>query len=578
MDKRTVLAPRGQAPFDLLLENVRLVNVLTEEIYAGCLGLVVDEIAYAGPENSALFALQKLDGNGSYALPGLVDGHMHIESTMMTPPAFAQAVVPLGTTSCAADPHEIANVLGKRGVELLCRLSRGLPLRVHVMAPSTVPSAPGFETAGADLGAEDAREMLALEGILGLGEVMDFNGVISGDEKMLSIIHAALDAGVIVDGHAPTLHGADLQAFAAARIECDHTYMDVPTVREKLRLGLYVQIQERFLTPELMAYLNNCPGQSRLMLVTDDVPLTRLVASGHLNGVLRKAMAMGLEPLKAYRYATLNAADRLRLPDVGLLAPGRKADILLLDDLRDAKPRLVLCGGKITAKNGCYLPAVQTPVLPGFARGTVRMAPLTEDAFDVYAAGDAARVNAIEQDGKTSRTSLRQLTLPVRDGRVQYGPCAKMAVFDRHRAGGGHAVGFLCNMEGFDGAIATTYAHDCHNLTVYGSNDADMLLCANALIGAGGGLAVAKRGELLCLLPLPVAGILSEDSLAALAPQMAAFEAAVLETHLPHAEALTFVTLMALAVSPCAKLTDRGLVDTVNKRFVPVVACEEAEA
>lgn len=577
MDRRLVLAARGKAPFDLLIDHVRIVNILTEEISNGCVGIVGDTIAYAGEKLPAFGALETLEGDGACVLPGLIDGHMHIESTMLLPAAFAEAVVPLGTTACAADPHEIANVLGPAGVALMCEQCRGLPLRVYMMAPSTVPSAPSLETPGAEIGARDAAEMLRYDGVLGLGEVMDFNGVINADEKMLSIIEQAKNAGVIVDGHVPTLTGADLQAFAAAGIGSDHTYMERDTLLEKLSLGLYVEVQERFLTPSLVDCMNKLKAQSRVMLVTDDVPLTRLMTRGHLNAVLNKAMALGLEPMKAYRYATLNAADRLGLHSVGLVAPGHKADLMLLDDWTDASPRVVLCGGKIAARDGEYLPQGKSTEIPAFALNTMHQKPLNAGALDVMARGASVRVNAVRQDGKTSRTTLEEVTLPVKNGRVGFGPLAKMAVFDRHRENGGHSVGFISNMEGFHGAIATTYAHDCHNLTVYGTDDGDMLLAANAVINAGGGLAVAVGGALLSVLPLPVAGLMGLKGAKEMGALMADFENAVQKTGLPHDEPLTFITLMALAVSPFVKLTDRGLVDTANKRFLPVVI-GEAEA
>lgn len=576
MNAKIGLASRGLHPFDLLITNIRLVNVMTLETYEASIGIVDGDIAYAGPPISEHRAKETLDGGGMYAAPGFIDSHMHLESSMMTPAHFAQAILPLGTTSVCADPHEIANVLGEEGVALLSLACEKLPLTVHLMAPSTVPSAPGFETSGADVDAEAVRRMLALPGVLGLGEVMDFNGVAAGDDRMLAICRAAREAGVPLDGHVPALHGADLQAFAAPGIDCDHTYMDPETVLEKLRLGMCVQIQERFLTRELMETLNRLNVQNRVMLVTDDVPLTRLCAEGHLNSVMRKAMALGLRPLLCYRYVTINAADRLRQYSVGAIAPGRRADIVLLPDLLDVQPSVVLCAGRVVARSGHMTVDVPQTRFPDSAYRTMRLSPLTPSDFAIRASiqEGRARVRLIAQDGKTSRTVLEEGDVPVRGGVLQNGPYAKMAVFCRHGQGS-RSLGFLSHMEGFRGALGTTYAHDCHNLTVYGSNDADMLLCANALIEAGGGVCAVKDGQVLCLIPLPIAGLLCEEDLPTLAPRLQAFLSAVRQTGLPHEEALTFMTLMPLAVSPCVKLTDKGLVDVLKKEMLPLIVSEE---
>lgn len=576
MNAKIGLASRGLHPFDLLITNIRLLNVMTMEIYEAVLGIVEGDIAYAGPRLATHSAKETLDGEGMFAVPGLIDSHMHIESSMMTPAHFAQAVLPLGTTSVCADPHEIANVLGEAGVALMARACAGLPLTVHVMAPSTIPSAPGFETSGADIDAEAVRRMLALPGVLGLGEVMDFNGVAAGDARMLAICRAAREAGVPLDGHVPALRGESLQAFAAPGIDCDHTYMDPETVLEKLRLGMCVQIQERFLTRELMEALNRLKVQNRVMLVTDDVPLTRLSAQGHLNAVMQKAMDLGLDPLLCYRYVTINAADRLRQHRVGALAPGRRADVVLLPDLRKVRPRVVLCAGKVVARDGRMTVDIPDTPFPDAAYRTMRIKPLTLADFAVRAkvSKGRARVHLIAQDGKTSRTVLEQGDVPVRGGVVQNGPYTKMAVFCRH-GDESRSLGFLSHMEGFRGALGTTYAHDCHNLTVYGTDDADMLLCANRLIEAGGGVCAVQDGEVLSLIPLPIAGLLCEEDLPALAPRLRAFLAAVEKTGLPHEEALTFMTLMPLAVSPCVKLTDKGLVDVLSKKMLPLIVGEE---
>ncbi|MCI8513949.1 MAG: adenine deaminase [Lachnospiraceae bacterium] len=572
MVRKVVDAVMGREPFDTVIRNVQIVQVCSGEIIPGDIGIASGKVAFVGNLEEDCQAGEVIEGNGRYAVPGFLDSHMHLESSMMTPAHFAEAVLPKGTTAVAADPHEIGNVMGAEGVSLLCEMTRDLPLHVYMMAPSTIPSAPGFENSGADIRAEEVRRMLRFPGVIGLGEVMDFNGVADGDPRMMEIVQAALESGLLLDGHVPAFKGRRLQAFAASGIDCDHTYMDPEIAAEKLRYGMCVQIQERFLTSELMAYLERCPVQNRIMLVTDDVPLSRLASEGHLDSVVRKAIRLGLSPMKAIRYVTLNAADRLRLPRRGAIAPGRYADILLLDSLEEIRVSAVFSDGILVAKDGRMVRPLVSKPFPRSAYRTMKLAPLSEEDFKVRAKGSRVLVNVIEQDGKTSRTELRQVWFPLRDGCLAMPEgIAKMAVFNRYGRTDGRQIGFLSNMGGFRGALATTYAHDCHNLIVYGSNEADMCKAANLLIECGGGVAAVRDGEVLSRIPLPIAGLLCEDPMPLLAEKFEGFVKAAKEMGLNHGEVLTFITLMALAVSPKVKLTDAGLVDAVNKKFLPLI-------
>ena len=562
----------GSIPFDVTIKNVHLVNVFIEKIYTADIGIIDREIAFVGESSPHHTALEHIDGEGRYAVPGFIDSHMHIESSMMTPANFAAAVLPLGTTSVAADPHEIANVLGEQGVRLLCDRSQGLPLHVHVMAPSTVPSAPGFEQSGADIGAEEIGRMLQYPGVLGLGEVMDFLGVIAGDNKMMSIIDAAKKAGVLLDGHVPTLRGHQLQAFAASGIDCDHTMMDPAIVAEKLQYGMCVQIQVRFFTTELMAFLNQFPVQNRIMLVTDDVPISRLAAHGHVDALLRHAVALGLDPIKAVRYVTINAADRLRLYHRGAIAPGYAADLVLLDNLENFQASAVFSDGQLIARDGKMLHPIDAEPFPDSTRHTVKVNPVTPADFTIQATGPKAMANVIVQDGKTSRTKLGQVELAVSEGVLLQGELMKMAVFERHTGKGGRALGLIGNMDGFRGALATTYAHDCHNLVVYSANDTDAAIAANELIRTAGGVVAVLDGQILASIKLPIAGILCDEDKETIAARFAQVDRAAKESlHLNHQETLTFLTLMPLAVSPEVKLTDKGLIDVMHKTFLPLL-------
>ena len=572
MSIRTIQAAMGSIPFDMIIKNVRLVNVLIEKIYTADIGIIDHEFAFVGECSPIHHAKKLIDGEGRFAVPGFIDSHMHIESSMMTPANFAAAVLPLGTTSIAADPHEIANVLGERGVQLLCDRSQGLPLHVHVMAPSTVPSAPGFEQSGAEIGAEEIARMLRYPGVLGLGEVMDFLGVIAGDSKMMSIIDTAKKAGVLLDGHVPTLRGHQLQAFAAAGIDCDHTLMDPAIVAEKLQYGICVQIQERFFTKELMSFLNQFPVQNRIMLVTDDVPISRLAEHGHVDALLRHAVALGLNPIKAVRYATINAADRLRLYHRGALAPGYAADLVLLDDLENFRASAVFSDGQLVAQNGRMLQVLTAEPFPEDTRHTMNVAPVSPLDFIIQANGTKAVANVIMQDGKTSRTKLKQVELSVNEGMLQQGGLMKMTVFERHSGMGGRTHALIGNMDGFRGALATTYAHDCHNLVVYSANDTDAAIAANELIRTEGGVVAVLDGRILASIQLPIAGILCDDDKETIATKFAHVDLAAKESlHLNHQETLTFITLMPLAVSPEVKLTDKGLIDVMHKTFLPLL-------
>lgn len=572
MEKQIVQAAAGKAPFDLAICGLRLLNVFTGEvIFPADIGIVGDTIAYAGLFEPEHRAKKTIDAKGLFAIPGLVDGHMHLESSMMTPAHFAEAIIPMGTTTVVADPHEIGNAMGKEGVKMLIAMTRDLPLRVHIMAPSTIPSLPGYETSGADITGEDIAELLSLPGVHGVGEIMDFLGVVAGEPKMMAILAAAKKVNALIDGHVPTLRGKELQAFTAAGIFMDHTYMDADLVKEKLGNGMRVQIQERFLTAQLMASLNSSPAQDRIMLVTDDVPISRLASKGHLSAILRQAIALGLDPIKAIRYATLNSAEGLRLYDVGALSPGRKADILLVSSLEKLEVQQVYIGGRLVAQDRQILEPISGSPIPAAAYHTMKLPQLTAADFIIAAPGEQVTVNAIEQDGKTSRTRRVRRTCAVEKGVLQQGNLVKMAVFERYTGKAGRSLGLLANLEDFRGALATTYAHDCHNLVVFSQNDSDGLLAANTLIAAGGGVAAVLDGKVLCAIPLPIAGILCEDDMAALAEKFAALDRAAQAMGLNHAETLTFLTLMALAVSPEIKLTDKGLIDVVRKEWIALI-------
>ena len=576
MLEETAGAIRGRRPFSLVIRNVRIVNVFDDTVTPGDIALMDGRIAYVGTMDFPHTALDELDGQGCYALPGFVDSHMHLESSMLTPAHFARVALCCGTTTVAADPHEIGNVLGRTGVQALMDAARGLPLRVLMMAPSTIPSAPGFEDSGCSVGPEEAGEMLDLPGVSGLGEVMDFRGVAAGEERILAVVEEAARRGCIIDGHASLLTGRDLQLFRAVGIDSDHTLRTAEKLREELALGFTVQIQSNALNRELVAAMNAAPVQDRICLVTDDVPLPRLMEQGHLNHVVAQAVTLGLDPVRAVRFATINAARRLRLHDVGAIAPGMQAEIQLVRDLRAPRPETVICGGKVICRDGRLLSELPQPDLAQALRSSVHCAPVTAEALAIRApAAGIAEVNVISQDGASTRTTrvLREIPAVSREDGQTVLDCRgylKMAVFNRY----GRAQRGLALVEGMPavrGAVALTYGHDAHNLTVYGGSDADMALAANTVIGAQGGICAALDEEVRICIPLPLGGLMSTREPEALLAQLNAFLAHCADMGFVHSDLMSFFTIMPLAVSPEIKCTDRGLLDVARKRFLPLI-------
>lgn len=579
MGLECIKAINGQRPFDVVIENVKIVNVFNLSVMEGNVAWVGDTIACIGKMDFPYTAKETIDGKGRYAIPGLIDSHMHIESSMMAPARFAEIVLSYGTTTVAADPHEIGNVCGLAGVRALTEAAGKTPLHVLMMAPSTIPSAPGLERAGFSVEEKEMEEMLDIPGVCGMGEIMDFNAVADGDERILAVLAAAKKRGVIMDAHIPALTGRRLQAFRTAGADADHTDMFLDRAKEKLEMGFSIQVQQTFLSAELMAFLNDYPMQDRIMLITDDVPYIELIRNGHLNANVRDAIALGLEPMKAIRYATLNAADRLRLYDRGAVSPGYKADVLLVDSLEEMKPAMVFSDGRLVAENGRCLVRSEGYTFPEEFYHSIHVLPLEMGDLVMKSEGEKALVNTIACGKVSTRTQREEHWVPVKDGALQPGEAGlmKMAIVYRHGYGPEKApgkevsLGLISGFPGFRGAVATTYAHDSHNLVVYGANDADMVLAANHLLEMGGGICAALDGKIIAQVELPLAGLLSEADPEPLTKSFEGLFNAVEELGLDHAHPMTFLTLMALAVSLEIKCTDIGLVDVREKKQIPVI-------
>lgn len=564
-------AAAGRRPFDLLVTNVRVVNVFTGEVLPGHIGIAGGLFSrILAPDDPLPPAHQIIEGRDRFAVPALVDCHLHFESTMVLPPAFAEAVVPLGVLTVTPDPHEIANVMGLEGIRLLIEQSRNLPLDVFMQVPSCVP-ATGLETSGASIGPVEVAEALGWEGVIALGEVMDYPAVIGGAPRMTAILEEALDAGTVIEGHAPNLTGADLAAFVASGINSDHTFVTPALALERLRAGVTLQLQEKSLAPETLAASQRAARALNLCLVTDDVLPDDLLARGHLDLVLREAIRMGLDPVEGIRAVTLAPARRMRLYDRGAIAPGLIAHLVLATDLEDFHADMVFARGVLVAQDGQLQPGAVTtePVLVG--RGTVRLRPPGPDRFRIPAPGGCreVRVRVMEMNQANTFTKSGEATLPVAGGFVDWesSDLCLASVFERHGRAGSVGYGFVHGAFR-EGAMATTWAHDSHNLMVLGRSGAEMVLAARWVIEHDGGIAAVRGGEVLAGVPLPIAGIVSDESVPVVGRQVAALRSAIERLGFQHRSPIMTLGVLTLAVSPELKLTDRGLVDVNRGRLV----------
>ena len=572
MLRELIDAAAGRIPFDLLIRGVRIVNCCDASVRDGCIGVKGGCIAYAGPDGD-FPALRTVDGDGCYALPGFVDAHMHLESSMLMPSRFARAAIACGTTTVAADPHEIVNVMGPEGARLLLEDAEGSPLRIRMTAPSTVPSKPGLEGSGCDIRGGDMRRMLESGLFSGMGEMMDFLGAAGGDPRTAGILEEARRAGCLMDGHASILTGRDLMAFRAAGIDSDHTARTGDKVREELSLGFWVQLQEATLNEDTVRAIAQAPVKDRICLVTDDVPLPRLMRKGHLNRVYALAVEMGLDPMDAVRFTTINPAARLRLYDVGSLVPGMICDMQLVRDIRRPVPeRVFVSGREVFADGACLFPERS---YGGYSPKPLDVSVRAED-FSIAAPQGMSSVTAtvVCQDGRTSRTKRGSAVLPVKDGIADAKGFVRMAVFNRYGENR-RGLGLISGMPDMDGAAALTYGHDSHNLSVYGTRNSDMLLAAETVKAMGGGLCAVSRGSVLCSVPLPVAGLISPKGCRELCEDIENFLLCCRRIGMEHHDILMFLTLMPLAASPEIKITDKGIIDVTRGCLVPLL--EEAE-
>jgi adenine deaminase len=558
-----IAVARGDAEPDLVVAGARVFSAFTRDWLDGDVAVAGGRIAGIGRYDGG----ERIDAGGRFLVPGFIDAHVHIESSKLLPAEFARAVVARGTTAVVCDPHEIANVLGAAGARWLLEASEGLPLRVYAMAPSCVPAS-ALESARGPLGPEEMAEILRHERAIGVAEVMDFPSVIAGDPDVLAKV--ALHAHV--DGHAPGVTGAALDAYAAAGIRSDHESTSWQEALEKRRRGLWVLLREASNARNLSALLElvRRHGPEYCALCTDDREPDMLVREGHIDSMCRQAVAEGIAPEDALVMATLHPARCHGLVSLGAIAPGFHADMALLEDLESFGAAVVIAGGAVAARDGRALPIAAPPV-PGWVRDTMNAAPIAGDTFELGPGGE--RVRVIEIVPGQLITIAKQEPPPERDGRVVADPArdlAKLAVVERHHGTGRVGVGLVRGFGLRGGAFASTVAHDAHNLVVAGVDDASMVACASRLVELGGGIAVADGGDVRGELALPVAGLLSEEPAEAVVERLDELVALLREQGVAIDAPFMTLSFLALSVIPELKLTDHGLVDVVGARVVPL--------
>jgi adenine deaminase len=559
---RRLAVARGDDPADLVIRGAKVFSVFTREWLEGDLAIADGYVAGLGDYDGQ----EVLELSGHYLTPGFIDAHMHLESSKLLVDEFARLVLPLGTTAVVADPHEIANVLGTDGVHWLADLCQDLPLDVFFMASSCVPAS-SFESPRRPLLTGDLEGLLNRRRVIGLAEMMNFPGVVSGSKSELAKL--ALPGATHVDGHAPSVLGKALNAYAAAGIRSDHEMSTIEEGRERLRAGMWVLIREASGARNLHALLPLVHefGPHRLAFCTDDREPEHIAEEGHINSMVREAVAAGVTPEDALVMASFNPAQWHGLRDLGALGPGYQADILVLPDLEGFMPELVLKAGEPVAE-------IPHPEVPEWVRHTVRIRPLSTNDFVVPWEGDGrARVIGIVPDQIVTESLTEEPR--VEHGRAFSDPerdLLKIAVVERHLGTGRVGLGFVRGFGLRSGAIASTVAHDAHNLVVVGVKDDDMLRAVRRLTDTGGGVVVVDSGIVKAELKLPIAGLLSDASLDEVISGSQACVAAAhsLGCRLP--SPFQTMAFLALSVIPSLKITDRGLVDVDRFELVPLQA------
>ncbi len=549
---RTIKVARGEEPADILFKNARVVNVFTGEIENASVAVCDGVIAGVGDYSDAK---EIIDLCGKFLAPGLIDGHTHIESSMLDIGQYARAVVSRGTTGVITDLHELTNVVGLDGIKYILKAAKRLPLDLHVMAPSCVP-ATHLETSGAVVTAKDISRILKKDGVIGLGEMMNFPGVLFGDEGVLGKIKTS--EGMVIDGHAPGLSGRDLNAYISAGIGSDHESTRLSEAREKLARGLRIMIREGSTEKNLAELLPLVTDKTykRCMFVVDDRSCSDLKHDGDIDAVVRKAIALGLDPIRAIQLATINPAEYFGLRQTGAVAPGYAANLLVVDNLGEFNITQVYFKGKLVARNGEALFKAKGRA-PSRLRKTMNVAPFTVSSLCMSFPGETTPVIEVIP-GQIVTRYLREAVKSVPDFERDI---LKIVVVERHKATGNIGKGLVKGFGLRQGAIASSVAHDSHNIISVGASDEDLYAAVQQVVAMGGGLAVAVGGYIMASLPLPVAGLMSSQPLDSVIAGFESIESAARDLGVKLPAPFAALSFLALPVIPELKLTDLGMVD-----------------
>lgn len=570
--KKLIDTAAGRIPADVVIKNCKVVNVFSGKIVEGDIAISGDQIAGIGDYEG----LEVVDAKGRYAAPGFIDSHIHIESAYVSPEEIGRLLVPHGGTTIIADPHEIANVCGIRGLDYMMEAAKGTALDIKYVLPSCVPATP-FEHAGAVINAPEMEEPIKREGILGLGEFMNFPGVIHADDAVLDKLMVAKNEGKIIDGHVPGITGKEMNAYAAARILADHECSTVEEMEDRLERGMYILMRQGSACHNLRALIKGVTPENsrRCLLCSDDRQPKTILHEGHLDNHLRICVEEGLDAVTAIRMATLNAAECFGLSDRGAIAPGYRADIVLMDDLTDFHVNRVWIEGKLVAEEGRYLPEMKKYDISS-VKGSVIVKDFSADKFKMHLKSNRVNVIEILPGGVVTKKATAEITLDeagefVRDPQVDL---VKTAVVERHTGTGNVACGFLKGYGIKEGAVALSIAHDSHNIIVVGVNDEEMEFAVKSLIAQEGGIVLVKNGQVIESMPMPIAGLMSDQSGEWVEEKLTAIhEKAFSELGIcGDVEPVMTLCFMSLAVIPEVKLTDMGLFDVTTFSFIPVEA------
>ncbi|MFA4839451.1 MAG: adenine deaminase [Candidatus Neomarinimicrobiota bacterium] len=561
---RLIRAARGEARIDLLLKNARLVNLISGEIYPTDIGIDNGRIVGFGNYSSN----EMIDLGGRYLAPGLIDGHVHIESSLLSPAEFTRTVLPFGTTTVIADPHEIANVLGSDGIRLMIDLSEKLPIDIFFMIPSCVP-ATHLETAGAVLSAAEMKKWIDHPRVLGIGEMMNFPGVLFRVPEVLEKLAIAGDK--VIDGHAPLLTGNDLSAYIGAGISSDHESTSSDEALEKLRNGMFLMIREGSAARNLEALLPvvTSLNSANCGFVTDDRHPDFLMDFGHIDAMVRKAIRFGLNPIDALQMASLNTARHFNIRQTGAIAVGYFADMIVFDDFENFTVLKVFKRGRLVAENG--KPIVEIPPASDLRHGSVRIGQLDRERLKIGAEGKSLHVIEIVPDQILTKKIVCETTIRNGEAVSDIGrDILKIAVIERHHQTGNIGLGFVKGFGLKSGAIASTVAHDSHNLIVVGVTDEDMLVAVAEIVRMNGGQVVVENGKVQAALPLPLAGLMSDLPVNVVRAMMDELNRAARKQGCVPENPFMTLSFLALPVIPELKITDKGLVDVGRFDFIPL--------